>query len=89
MPLTIDDLRMRCAELEQAITVNAPEYKTILRTIHEEFAKTPEILYLLKDEEIAVVVQGLSKFTGNEIAEIKTKEKITKKIASKLSADDV
>jgi hypothetical protein len=86
---TIESVRMRCAELEQAIAIEAPNYKTLLRTLHEEFAKTPELLYQLKDEEIAVVVSGLAKFTGNEIAEAKSKEKITKKIASKLSADDV
>lgn len=85
----VDQLKMKCAELEQALLSENPEYKNILHKMHEEIRQTPEFIYMLKDEEIAVIVSGLSKMTGVQIAEVKKKEKITAKKGKGLSADDV
>lgn len=88
---SIEQLKLKCAELERALTEDTPGYKTVLREIHENIRKTPEMLYALADEEIAVVVSGLSKLSDTEILETKKKEAktISKKLAAKLSADDV
>lgn len=84
-----DKIKMRCAELEQKLALNDPTFRNILKEIHENIRKQPELIYVLKDEEIAVIVSGLSKHTGIEIAAVKVKEKISKKAAANLTADDV
>ena len=87
--LSIDQVKERCKELEQLILLDNPQYKLVLKDLHEKFRDVPELLYALNDEEIAKVVSGLEKFTGTEIAKVKVKEKISKKMAANLSADDV
>jgi hypothetical protein len=86
---TIEQVRMKCAELEQALQTEDPRFKVVLKDLHEGIRKTPELLYALGDDQIALVVAGLSKFTGVEITTAKTSAKITKKVAGKLTEDDV
>lgn len=87
----IDQVREKCFQLEKAVEQNAPNYKVLLKEIHEKIRETPELVYALKDEEIAIVVSGLSKWTGVEIETAKKADakKISKKQASLLSEDDV
>lgn len=84
-----EKIKFRCAELQQALEQEQPGYKTILQDIHEKIRETPELLYALKDEDIAVLVSGLEKHTGVVIAEKKAKEPMTKKRAAKLTEDDI
>lgn len=85
----IATIKFKCAELQQKLQAAEPGYKNVLKEIHENIRKTPELMYALADEEIAIIVGGLQKFSGIEIAAIKVKEKITKKQAANLTADDV
>lgn len=85
----VEKMQMRIGELQQKLQENTPEYKTLLRQIHEEIRETPELAYALKDEEIAVIISGLSKFTGVVIAEKKMKEPISRKKAANITEDDV
>lgn len=85
----IELVKFRCAELEQKLQESTPEYKVILKDLHEKIRETPELLYALDDSQIAIIVAGLSKFTGIAISEAKSKEKISKKQAASLTEDDV
>jgi hypothetical protein len=87
--LPTEQIKFKCAELAQALELDTPGYKTILREMHENIKNTPELLYVLDDKEISQIVAGLSKFSGIEIAAVKSKEKITKAQAAKLGVDDV
>jgi hypothetical protein len=84
-----EQLKLKCAELQQALLTENPGYRTILQGIHENIREQPELMYVLSDEEISAVVSGLSKHSNVVIAEEKKKAPISRAKAAKLSADDV
>ncbi len=64
----IDQLKMQVAELEQAILSAHPTLPVLLQQIHRAIKADPEQVTLLSEEEIGVIVNGLSKQTATEIA---------------------
>lgn len=64
---TADAIKMKVAELEQAILNQHPTMPTLLKQMHTALRQEPELLHMLSDEEIGVIVQGLSKQTNTVI----------------------
>ena len=89
MPLSIDAIKIKCAELQVALEKKQPNYIGLLKVIHTEMNSQPELTYKLADEEIAVVISGLERLHQVEITEPKMKKPVSKKQGNLLSADDV
>lgn len=89
MPMDITMLRMKVADLGQAVEKKMPHYASILNTIHQELKATPELNYMLGDDEIAILIGGLAHYHKVEITEPKSKKPVTKKQGNLLSADDI
>lgn len=87
--MEIAAIKMKVAELGQALELQVPGYIGILSQIHKEFREQPELLYRLDDAEIALVIAGLSAHHKTEIIDVKEKKPITKKAGANMSAEDV
>lgn len=88
VPLSgIERLSAKIAELQTQLQSNAPGYASLLHEIHTALAQDESLVHLLKEEEIGVVVSGLSKRKAIVIADA-VKAKSTSKQLSRLSADD-
>jgi hypothetical protein len=62
-----EQIQEKIAAVEAALTDTIPGWENHLREIHRILKKDEELVTQLKEEEIAVIVQGLSKRTGIEI----------------------
>lgn len=82
---------MSIAELEQQLLQQDPMMPQYLRKIHMALLKQPELVHILKDEERAIIIDGLMQQTGVVFAE--TAEKSAKaarsKALAKHSEDDI
>jgi hypothetical protein len=87
--MELASLKTKCAELQQRLNEKQPGYVGVLKQIHEELNKQPELTYKLDDAEIATLIAGLSEYHRREITEPKMKKPISKKQGNLLSADDV
>jgi hypothetical protein len=87
--LEISAIKIKISELAVAIEKQQPNYISLLQTVHKELALQPELNYKLADEEISVIVSGLSAYHKEQITEPKSKKPVNKKQGSMLSADDV
>ncbi len=56
------------ASLSVALLEAHPRMPILLREIHQTLSKDPEVVTLLTEEEIGVIVNGLSKQTQTTIA---------------------
>ena len=61
-------LQAQVAELEAAILSAHPSLPTLLQTIHRNLKADPEQVTLLSEEQIGVIVNGLSRQTQTQIA---------------------
>tara|TARA_Y100001968_G_C19454458_1_gene771715 strand:- start:32366 stop:32923 length:558 start_codon:yes stop_codon:yes gene_type:complete len=85
-----EQLRMKMAELEQAMLEELPEMRVVLRDIHVKLRKDPAIVTAFTDEGIGLVVQALTKMANVEIvkpAKVKAAKKSVKNL--QISADDL
>lgn len=80
-------IRMSVAELEQKLLASDPEMPQYLKRIHSNLLTYPELVHLLRDEERAVIISGLSRLTGTVIAASEKKAAI-KKLATH-TVDDI
>lgn len=62
-------IKAQISELADALSTRAPGYESLLQTIHKNLAEDPDTQHFLTDEEIGVIVAGLTKKTGLMIAE--------------------
>ena len=83
-------LVMEMAELQAALDSNVPGFATILKRIHEKLRADPAVVTLMSEEEIAVVVKGLSRHSQIEVVAPKA-VKDAKKLArgTRIGADDL
>lgn len=91
-PLTsIEEIQSRLSELENALVSQNPEFRTVLRKIHATLSAEPELLHLLKDEEINVIVRGIEKHSNIQIVQEteKIKKKEMKESLKNLTLDDI
>ena len=82
------EVQEKLAQLEQALLEKLPTMPTLLRDIHRSLKADPDIVTLLSEEECGILVQGLKKQTGAEIATSALKQP-RKKALSKLTVDDL
>ena len=69
----LQDLKTKIADLKLAIDKNVPGLSNILAIIHMNLLKQEDLVYMLSEEEIAVIVTGLSKQTGIVLAATESK----------------
>lgn len=58
--VNVEFVSSKIAELQQQLEEKAPGYKTLLREIHTILRKDEELVHILKEEEIGVIMRGLS-----------------------------
>lgn len=82
---------MSIAELEQKLLEQDPGMPTYLQRIHVALLRQPELVHILKDEQRAVIIDGLMQQTGEVFATAAAKsEKATRtKALAKHSEDDI
>ncbi len=81
------EIKQKLAELENALLEKLPGMPTLLRDIHRQLKKDPEIVTLLSEEECGILVEGLKKQTSTAIATSALKTKT--KSQSKMTVDDL
>ena len=63
-----EQLQEKIAEIATTLETSAPGLPNLLRTIHTQLKKDPELVTLLTDEECSVLVNGLKEHTQIELA---------------------
>jgi hypothetical protein len=61
------ELQQRIADLDAALKANHPGMESMLQTIHRNLDKDPELVHLLKEEDISIIVAGLESKTKTRI----------------------
>lgn len=82
------DIKTKLDELEQVLLSNHPTLPTLLRDIHKTLKAQPDIVTLMSEEEIALVVQGLTKQTNSKLVESTLKPSASKKASLKKVTSD-
>ena len=62
------EIQEKLAGLEAALTSSTPGISTLLRDIHVNLKRDPDVVTLLSEEECGILVAGLKKQTATEIA---------------------
>lgn len=88
------ELKEKVATLQEALLNAHPTMPVLLRTIHQQLRADPELVTVLTEEEIGIIVSGLSKQTNTEIATTVTKapsqtKKLKDALKGKGSAEDL
>lgn len=81
------EIQEKLAMLEQALLEKLPTMPNLLRDIHRQLKKDPEVVTLLTEDECAILVQGLKKQTSTTIATAAIKNK--SKAQSKMTVADL
>lgn len=86
----VDFILDRIAALKQSLQEQSPQYESILHIIHQRLSKDEAIVTLLSEEQIGIIVAGLSKKKGIVLATSGAKGKTAGGKALKaLTADDL
>lgn len=77
-------------ELKTLLQTGAPGYEGLLHTIHVALHKDPDTAHILTEEQIGIIVSGLSKRKGVIIQAATSKQKTSdgKKLKD-ITADDI
>jgi len=70
-----EQLQGKIAEMSEILENSAPGLPTLLRTIHSQLKKDPNLVTILTDEECSVLVKGLKEHTKIELACVAIKSK--------------
>ncbi len=76
----LDQMRAKILDLQEMLARQLPGYESLLQTIHRNLAEDSETVHLLSEQEIGVIVSGLSKKTGIYIAAETARKKKNEKI---------
>ena len=82
-----EQLKQKVAELSTMILDKHPKMPTLLREIHTTIRQYPEQVTLLDEEEINIIVSGLSVQTNTTFAASATKPAALKSLATKLKSN--
>lgn len=66
--INVLELQSKVSELQSVLIAAHPRMPVLLREIHTQLRKDPEIVTLLSEEEIGVIVNGLKLQTNTVIA---------------------
>jgi hypothetical protein len=69
----IDLIRMRIADLTEALNTSNPGMFSYLKDIHVSLMRSPELVHMLTNEERSQVIRGLEVKTGESITTPKAK----------------
>lgn len=70
---TLDKVRMRIGDLQEALETQNPGMLNYLKDIHTQLLKNPELVHMLQDEERRAIIKGLEVKTGEVITTPKGK----------------
>ena len=75
-----DVIISKIAELSQALEENNPSIATYVKDIHRNLLQFPELVHILKPEQVQTIVKGIEQVNGEKIAEeAKPKARVNKK----------
>ena len=83
-----DLILSRLDGLEQAMLANDPLLPGHLKAIHTQLSQQPELLHLLKPEQIGQVMLGMQRVVGIQLV-AEAKKTPAKGKAAKISASDI
>lgn len=90
MNLELEQLKMKLAELEQALLATDPQMPLFLKQVHSTLLQYPELVHILQPEERAIVISGLKVMANTDviapIAQKSARSAIKKK---EFSLDDI
>lgn len=78
------ELREKVGQLASAILEKNPKMPTLLREIHTTIRQYPEQVTLLSEEDISIIVSGLSVQTNVAFAQSATKPAAAKSLTAKI-----
>lgn len=78
-----DQLLSKIGELKSSLELATPGYESLLFEIHQRLAKDEELVHLLKEEDIGIILAGLSK-KKNVVIAAPAKSKSTTSSGKKL-----
>lgn len=85
-----DLLRARLDQLEAALLANDPQMPGHLREIHKFLQEQPDLLHVLKPEEIGTTMAAMQKYTGIALVQDKIKAPTARGgKAPKISVNDI
>ena len=64
-----DVIIYKIAELSQALEENNPSIATYVKDIHRNLLQYPELVHILKPEQVQTIVKGIEQVNGEKIAE--------------------
>lgn len=82
-----ESCKQQVAELAAALHSQHPGMPGMLRTIHQNLKKDPDLVTALSDEEIGTILSGLKKHTGVELVAATMKQKSGKAMKNMGVAD--
>lgn len=86
--LTItEQVRSDILSLQEQLLSAQPQIPTLLRRIHKTLLEDNTLVVALSEEELAVIVAGMSKQVGVSITAVAAKQ--TRKSQSKLTLEDL
>jgi len=84
------EIKEKMLALSGALLNDHPRVPVLLREIHTHLRADPAIVTLLPEEDIAIIVQGLARQTGVELANAGAKKPSVAKAGLKnLTIDDI
>lgn len=66
-PEDVFSFKEKVADLQGKLLASHPEMPVLLRTIHSQLRQDPELVTTLSEEDIGVIVRGLSIHTNTQI----------------------
>lgn len=85
----VDRVQSKIIELQEALDGAIPNFQFILKDIHDTLRADPEVVTILKEEEIAVIVKGLEKHSHIIVTPAKAKKAASAKSKAPISASDL
>lgn len=85
----LGQISQKLADLQQQLQTQAPGYEGLLQRIHTDLIKDPDLAHLLTDEQVGVLVAGLSKKKNIVLVELSSPKKRTTTADGKKSLKDV
>jgi hypothetical protein len=70
---SIEEIHQRIADLQAELDASSPNIATSLLKIHSDLGKSPELLHILSEEEIATIAKGFKVQSNIQIVTAKPK----------------
>ena len=81
-----DVIISKIAELSQALEESNPSIATYVKDIHRNLLQFPELVHILKPEQVQTIVKGIEQVNGEKIAEEAKPKARASKASSKSKA---